>query len=181
MQVRFPIRSWSRVVLCGVLGLAVQASAGSAADAPTKNSASSSPAHPVSVKHSKHKHASGKHSRGKTKGKRKRGQQAIDSPRAREIQQALIAQHYMEGKPSGMWDAATQDAMRRYQAAQGWQSKTVPDSRALIKLGLGPSKDGLLNPESAMTAGPLASDAKAGTKPEGDPNPSSIPGQDKPQ
>jgi hypothetical protein len=33
----------------------------------------------------------------------------------------------------------------------------------LIKLGLGPSKDGLLNPESAMTAGTLASDAKAET------------------
>jgi hypothetical protein len=152
------------MILCGLLGLAVQASAGSAADAPTKNSASSSPAHPVSVKHSKHKHSSsGRHSRGKTKDKRKRGQQAIDSSRAREIQEALIAQHYMEGKPSGMWDAATQDAMRRYQAAQGWQSKTVPDSRALIKLGLGPSKDRLLNPESAMTTGPLASGAKAET------------------
>jgi hypothetical protein len=44
--------------------------------------------------------------------------------------------------------------MRRYQADHGWQSKTVPDSRALIKLGLGPSKDHLLNPESAMTTAP---------------------------
>jgi hypothetical protein len=44
--------------------------------------------------------------------------------------------------------------MRRYQADHGWQSKTVPDSRALIKLGLGPSNDHLLNPESAMTTGP---------------------------
>jgi hypothetical protein len=155
-------------MMCGLLCLGVQASAG-AADAPTKNSASSSAAHPVSVKRSKHKRStgkyfsSGKHSRGTTKGKRKRGQQAIESPRARQIQEALIAQHYMEGTPSGMWDAATQDALKRYQAAQGWQSKTVPDSRALIKLGLGPSKDGLLNPESAMTAGPLASDGKVGT------------------
>jgi putative peptidoglycan binding protein len=168
MQSGFPIRGWAGAILCGLLGLAVQVSAG-AADAPTKSSASSSPAHPVSVKHSKHKHATGKHassgrhSRGKTKGKKNRGQQAIDSSRAREIQAALIAQHYMEGEPSGMWDSKTQDAMRRYQAAQGWQSKTVPDSRALIKLGLGPSKDGLLNPESAMTTGPLASGAKAET------------------
>ena len=46
--------------------------------------------------------------------------------------------------------------MRRYQADHGWQSKTVPDSRALIKLGLGPSKDHLLNPESAMTTTPDA-------------------------
>jgi hypothetical protein len=44
--------------------------------------------------------------------------------------------------------------MRRYQADHGWQSKTVPDSRALISLGLGPSKDNLLNPESAMTTVP---------------------------
>jgi len=28
----------------------------------------------------------------------------------------------------------------------------VPDSRALIKLGLGPSTDKLLNPDSAMTS-----------------------------
>ena len=46
--------------------------------------------------------------------------------------------------------------MRRYQAEHGWQSKTVPDSRALISLGLGPSHDHLLNPESAMTTGPSA-------------------------
>jgi hypothetical protein len=41
--------------------------------------------------------------------------------------------------------------MRRYQADHGWQSKEVPDARALISLGLGPSHDHLLNPESAMT------------------------------
>jgi hypothetical protein len=41
--------------------------------------------------------------------------------------------------------------MRRFQREHGWQDKTVPDSRALIKLGLGPSTDHLLNPESAMT------------------------------
>lgn len=174
-------------MLCGLLCLGVQVSA---ADTPAKDSSSSSPAHPVSVKHSKHKSStekqasSGKHSRGKKKGKRKRGQQAIDSPRARQIQEALIRQRYLEGEPSGKWDAATQDALRRYQATQGWQSKTVPDSRALIKLGLGPSKDGLLNPESAMTTGPLASDAKAGTKQTtGDPvnAASRTPDENKPQ
>ena len=188
MQSGVPIRSWTGAILCGLLCLAGPSSAVASADTSTKNSASSSHAHPVSVKHSKHKsskgkHSSnGKHSRGKTKGQRKRGQQAIDSPRAQEIQEALIQQHYLEGEPSGKWDDATQDAMKRYQAAQGWQAKTVPDSRALIKLGLGPSKDGLLNPESAMTAGPLASDAKAGTKqPAGDPaNPSVGPASDDP-
>jgi len=99
---------------------------------------------------------------------KKRGQQVIDSGRAREIQSALIREHYMEGQPSGIWDSATQAAMQRYQADQGWQSKTTPDARALIKLGLGPNHDHLLNPESAMTsptpAAPAASDRKAASK-----------------
>lgn len=96
------------------------------------------------------KYASAHHS-GKKSGKRPRGQQAIDNARAREIQQALVREHYLTGEPSGSWDAATQAAMRRYQAEQGWQTKTVPDARALIRLGLGPDHGHLLNPESAMT------------------------------
>jgi len=83
-----------------------------------------------------------------------RGQQKIDSDRAETIQEALIREHYLSGEPTGTWNQASEDAMRRYQADNGWQSKTVPDSRALIKLGLGPSKDHLLNPESAMTTVP---------------------------
>ncbi len=85
---------------------------------------------------------------------RKRGQQKIDSTRAREIQEALIREHYLEGSASGNWDAKSQSAMQRYQADNGWQSKSVPDSRALIKLGLGPNHDHLLNPETAMTSQP---------------------------
>jgi len=80
-----------------------------------------------------------------------RGQQKIDPERAQEIQQALIRERYLDGEASGIWNQASEDAMRRYQADHGWQSKTVPESRALISLGLGPSHDHLLNPESAMT------------------------------
>jgi len=80
-----------------------------------------------------------------------RGQQKIDAQRAQEIQQALIREHYLSGQPAGIWNQTSEDAMRRYQADHGWQSKTVPDARALISLGLGPSHDHLLNPESAMT------------------------------
>ena len=85
------------------------------------------------------------------KSRKPRGQQAIDGGRTREIQEALVREHYLTGTPSGNWDAATQGALRRYQADQGWQSKTVPDSRALIRLGLGPDHQHLLNPETAMT------------------------------
>lgn len=88
--------------------------------------------------------------------KRVRGQQKIDSERAQSIQEALIREHYLKGEATGTWNQASEEAMRRYQADNGWQSKTVPDSRALIKLGLGPSKDHLLNPESAMTTVPDA-------------------------
>ena len=84
------------------------------------------------------------------------GQQKIDGQRAVQIQQALIREHYLSGAASGVWDDASQHAMERYQAANGWQTKEVPDSRALIKLGLGPDHEHLLNPESAMTTGPDA-------------------------
>jgi hypothetical protein len=90
----------------------------------------------------------------KKKTARTRGQQKIDSERAQSIQEALIREHYLNGEATGTWNQASEDAMRLYQSDHGWQSKTVPDARALIKLGLGPSHDHLLNPESAMTTGP---------------------------
>lgn len=113
----------------------------------TKSSASSSSgkAHGTSSK---------KRSSRKKKSSRVRGQEKIDSERAQQIQEALIRAHYLNGEASGTWNQASEDAMRKYQADHGWQSKTVPDSRALISLGLGPSKDHLLNPESAMTTVP---------------------------
>src|SRR5271166_6521645 len=100
-----------------------------------------------------HTASAGKRSSRK-KSVRARGQQKIDSERAQAIQEALIREHYLSGEATGTWNQASEEAMRRYQADHGWQSKTVPDSRALIKLGLGPSKDHLLNPESAMTTVP---------------------------
>jgi hypothetical protein len=69
------------------------------------------------------------------------GQRQIDPDRAREIQTALIREHYLTGEPTGQWDSASQAAMSKFQADQGWQTKLTPDSRALIKLGLGPSQD----------------------------------------
>ncbi len=98
--------------------------------------------------------ASAKRSSRRKKSARLRGQQKIDAERATAIQEALIREHYLTGTPSGTWNQASEDAMRRYQGDHGWQTKEVPDSRALIKLGLGPSKDHLLNPESAMTTAP---------------------------
>ena len=83
---------------------------------------------------------------------RSHGQQAIDQERTLQIQQALIREHYLSGVASGEWDQATREALVRLQGDNNWQTKVVPDSRALIKLGLGPSPQHLLNPESAAIA-----------------------------
>lgn len=108
--------------------------------------------HPtVAANHSKT--ASKSRKRKSTASWRSRGQQKIDPQRAHDIQDALLREHYLDGSPSGVWDDTTQKAMQRYQADQGWQSIMTPDSRALIKLGLGPDHAHLLNPESAMTGG----------------------------
>jgi hypothetical protein len=92
---------------------------------------------------SKHRHKS--KSKHKSKRKKVRGQTAIRSDRAREIQTALIRKGYLKGEPSGVWDQPTKDAMTRYQADHGWQTKTLPDSRALIELGLGPNHEDAIN------------------------------------
>lgn len=85
------------------------------------------------------------------------GQRQIDPDRAREIQSALIREHYLTGEPSGQWDAASQAAMSKFQADQGWQTKLTPDSRALIKLGLGPSQDSPKSVPGSQASLPVAS------------------------
>jgi len=127
------------------------------------------------TKTSKPTHSSTHSSTGKSKKSRKsvskgrtHGQQKIDSKRTEEIQEALIREHYLDGKPTGIWNDATQQAMQKYQADNNWQSKTTPDARALIKLGLGPDHDHLLNPESAMTSQPQARPSTSGTAAEPD-------------
>jgi len=110
---------------------------------------------------------SGKH--GHHKGKRKaswkkKGQQGINAERATEIQQALIREKYLTGEPTGEWDARTQAALIKYQGDNGWQTKVVPDSRALIKLGLGPNYSAaLLNgpPNAAAAATPSTTASRA--------------------
>lgn len=113
--------------------------------------------------------AASKSARHGHKGKRKaswkkKGQQGINSERATQIQQALIREKYLTGEPTGSWDARTQAALVKYQADNGWQSKVVPDSRALIKLGLGPNYSAeLLNaPPKTSSAGAPSTAASRG-------------------
>ena len=62
-----------------------------------------------------------------------------------QIQQALIREHYLTSDADGKWDATTIAAMQKYQADHGWQTKLMPDSRALEKLGLGPDYSSAIN------------------------------------
>ena len=100
----------------------------------------------------KSKKKSGRKSR-KASWKRQ-GQRGIQPDRVREIQSALIRENFLNGEPDGVWDQRTKDALVRYQAANGWQTKVTPDARALIKLGLGPDRSSLINPETAAGSVP---------------------------
>jgi hypothetical protein len=46
--------------------------------------------------------------------------------------------------------------MQKYQADQGWQTKLMPDSRALKKLGLGPDYSTAINAKDSSFAPPPA-------------------------
>src|SRR5271169_421511 len=129
----------------------------------TKSTTSTKSTKPSKPKSSSHKSSksgkSTKPSGSKSKGKKSakataHGQHGIDPERTVAIQQALVQEHYLSGEPTGKWDQATKDALVRYQAENGWQTKVTPDSRALIKLGLGPDKKGLLNPDTAVMSSP---------------------------
>jgi hypothetical protein len=91
------------------------------------------------------------------KARQAKGQKSIDSQRTREIQEALIREHYLNGEPSGNMDSATKAALTKLQADNGWQTKVIPDSRALIRLGLGPNQSNLLNPDTAALSSAVAS------------------------
>ncbi len=138
------------LVLCALLLVPGSWAQASKSHAKAKSTHKASTAHAkATVHHTKYSKKSSY-----SRPRRTRGQQAITSDRTREIQQALIRQNYLQGDPTGAWDSRTKAALAKFQHDNGWQTKLVPDSRALIKLGLGPSHDGLLNPESAAIGNP---------------------------
>lgn len=106
------------------------------------------------------------HSKKKPVSHKVQGQRTIDPDRAKEIQTALIHENYLSGEPSGLWDAETQTAMQKYQSDHGWQTKLTPDSRALIKLGLGPDHADTLQ----STNKPAAASSTPVAAPKPDPN-----------
>jgi peptidoglycan hydrolase-like protein with peptidoglycan-binding domain len=105
--------------------------------------------------HSSHTTSTAKsHKTSKSSHHKLHGQQGIDSARATEVQKALIREHYMNGEANGQWDSATVAAMQKFQADQGWQTKLMPDSRAIKKLGLGPDYSNAINASGSSFADP---------------------------
>uniref|UniRef100_A0A7V4XTF8 Peptidoglycan-binding protein n=1 Tax=Acidobacterium capsulatum TaxID=33075 RepID=A0A7V4XTF8_9BACT len=93
---------------------------------------------PARHHHYRHHHYFRHH---RTRSHHIQGQRSMAPSRVEQIQAALIREHYLTGEPNGDWNNETQAAMRKYQADHGWQTKLLPDARALIKLGLGPKVD----------------------------------------
>lgn len=126
-----------------------------ATKAPSQAPTSASTKHHSSKSHRRH---------GRKSSWKKHGQQGMQADRVRSIQEALIREKYLAGEPTGVWDTRTQEAMGHYQTANGWQSKVTPDSRALIKLGLGPnySEKEMLNFGPQPATGAVASAGVAG-------------------
>ena len=104
-----------------------------------------------------------------------------ESERIEEIQQALVKSGYLSGEPSGRWDDQTREAMRRYQADNGFPVTGLPEAKSLMKLGLGPhplppeldsssvAKAGAANGNSEVTpsapAAPTAPDVQPNSSP----------------
>ena len=60
----------------------------------------------------------------------------VPAERVTEIQAALIKAGYMSGEPSGEYDNATIEAMKRYQSDNGLQKTGRPSAHSLKKLGV---------------------------------------------
>jgi hypothetical protein len=92
--------------------------------------------------------------------------------RVQEIQKALIEAGELHEGPTGQWDEATRDAMKRYQERRGFAVTGLPDSKSLMEMGLGPHP---LPPEVATTAA-----TRAGPGPPITSAPLSVPGSEDP-
>jgi peptidoglycan hydrolase-like protein with peptidoglycan-binding domain len=87
-----------------------------------------------------------------------------------EIQRALLQAGELREEPTGQWDEATRDAMKRYQGQRGFAVTGLPDSKSLMEMGLGP------HPLPSDVATPAATKASLG--PPTTSAPLSVPGDD---
>ncbi|MCL5005209.1 MAG: peptidoglycan-binding protein [Acidobacteria bacterium] len=86
----------------------------------------------------------------------------LQPERVKQIQEALACSGYLHEEPTGRWDAATRDAMQRYQQANGFAVTGLPEAKPLMKLGLGPHPlPPGLQPPAQANAGNQSEEANA--------------------
>ena len=99
-----------------------------------------------------------------SKSKRKpkvKGQAAPTPDRIREIQTALQKDGSYQGEPTGKWDEATTDAMKKYQDKIGVSPTGKIDAVSLNKLGLGSVTAGKGAPVPAASSSATPADPPA--------------------
>jgi len=97
------------------------------------------------------------YARGRTRGRspqpvysrRYYGQQNPTPDRFNEIQQALSSRGYLQSSPTGTWDAASVEALKRFQEEQNLPPTGKITSLSLIALGLGPKRNTLTTANTA--------------------------------
>jgi peptidoglycan hydrolase-like protein with peptidoglycan-binding domain len=137
------------ILVAGMWGASQTKSPGATPPAATKPAATASKTSSAKKKPSSSKNSSAKKSStakrsGSKSTARKKSvprQTQPDAGRSREIQSALKTQGYLNGEPTGKWDAATSTAFAKYQHDHGVKATGKPDARSLINLGLGPKYD----------------------------------------
>ena len=81
-------------------------------------------------------------------------QRVPSKDRYAEIQQALADAGHFTGEANGVWNQESIEAMKAFQAAQGFEPTGKVDSRILIKLGLGPKYDTVSSDSSSVPSDP---------------------------
>lgn len=126
--------AWSLLFAAGLGVFSAQAQTASANKTATSKTGASA-----------HKGKSSRKTARKSSG-REKGQKAPTADRITEIQQALAKDGSFAGAPNGKWDAATTDAMRKFQGAHGLNASGKLDAKTLQQLGLGSQTAGVAAP-----------------------------------
>ena len=138
---RMPMRRATHLALMLLIAAGPGVAAGSSqTQPPAKKKPSSPSATSGGTSHRRSTKASAKSRR------RDRGQKAPTPERITEIQQALAKDGSYSATPSGKWDDATVDALKRFQEANGLNPNGKLDAKTLQKLRLGSTISGVAAP-----------------------------------
>jgi peptidoglycan hydrolase-like protein with peptidoglycan-binding domain len=89
---------------------------------------------------------------------------APSKDRTEEIQSALGRGGYYDSEPNGKWDARSQEALRKFQEANGLPPTGKLDALSLQKLGLGSDVAGVSAPRPGTSANRLGPASSGSTK-----------------